>query len=91
MRDATYRLKSDAVRTMASRFASLPDYLRLEVAGRLLNWYDEHQDAARGRDVRRCCASGGQKRASLLEKFWDEVEKTHGDGFQCCNPFAAKG
>ncbi|HEY0077231.1 MAG TPA: hypothetical protein VGB73_01185 [Pyrinomonadaceae bacterium] len=71
MRDANDRLKNDAVKTMASRFASLPDYLRLEVAARLLRWHDEN-------------------RASLLEKFWDEVERTHGDGLQCCNPFAAK-
>ncbi len=89
MKHANDRLKNDAVRTMASRFASLPDRLRLEVAGRLLKWQDEHQDTSRFASARRF-SSVGQKRASLLEKFWDEVEKTHGDGFQCCNPFAAK-
>lgn len=73
----------DSIKTLASRFVSLPDYLRVKITRRLLIWLDQNQAAGgRGRLV------NGQRRKSLLEQFWDEVEKTHGDGLHRCNPFA---
>jgi hypothetical protein len=65
----------DPIKTLVSRYASLPYFLRLEVAKRLLTWRDEGQGLN----------NNGTK--SFVEQFWDEVEKTHNDGLYPRNPF----
>jgi hypothetical protein len=75
----------DPIKTLASRFESLPYCVRMEVAGRLLRWRDEdeHLEKAEAPGV----GPKGPRRKSFMEQFWDEVEKTHNDGLYPRNPF----
>ena len=75
----------DPIKTLASRFVSLPYLVRMEVAGRLLRWRDE--DCQPERAKASGAASNGQRRKSFMEQFWDEVEQTHDDGLYQRNPF----
>jgi hypothetical protein len=77
---------ADPIKTLASRFVSLPYCVRMEVAKRLLIWRDENQNSERA--VAHHEAFNGQRRKSFIEQFWDEVEKTHNDGLYPRNPFA---
>lgn len=80
MRDAMI----DPIKTLASRFASLPSVPRVEIARRLLMRQEEEQD-------RKCFEIQTHEsigRKSFIEQFWDEVEKSCGDDFQSRNPFA---
>ena len=76
---------ANLIKTLASRFVSLPACLRLEVAKKLLVAYDEDQDWKCGE--RRPGALSAQGRKSFIEQFWDEVEKAHGNGRHSDNPF----
>lgn len=73
---------NDPVKILARRFASLPTIARLEVAERLLRWREDHQ--ALNEDH---CAASYAHKTSLLEQFWDEVERAHDDGLYPMNPF----
>jgi hypothetical protein len=75
---------ADPIKTLASRFVSLPYCVRMEVTRRLLIWRDENQNSEHNEAV------NGQKRKSFMEQFWDEVEKTHNDGLYPRNPFAVE-
>jgi hypothetical protein len=75
---------ADPIKTLASRFLSLPYLVRMEVAGRLLRWRDEDCQPEKAPGV----APNGQRRKSFMEQFWDEVEQTHDDGLHQRNPFA---
>ena len=77
--------RTDLIKTLASRFVSLPVYLRLEVVKKLLVSYDEDQDWQRS-ELHKVAASE-QRRKSFIEQFWDEVEKAHGSGLHFGNPF----
>jgi hypothetical protein len=77
---------ADPIKTLASRFVSLPYCLRMEVTKRLLIWRDENQKSERA--ARHNQALNGQRSKSFMEQFWDEVEKTHNDGLYPRNPFA---
>lgn len=77
---------ADPIKTLASRFVSLPYCVRMEVTKRLLMWRDENQNPERA--VKHSEALTGQRRKSFMEQFWDEVEKNHNDGLYPRNPFA---
>jgi hypothetical protein len=66
----------DPIKTLVSRYASLPYFLRMEVSRRLLLWRDEDQGLR------------GPKKKSFVEQFWDEVERSHNDGLHPRNPFS---
>ena len=75
---------ADPIKTLASRFVSLPYLVRMEVVGRLLKWRDEdHHQKAKASGAALCV----ERRKSFMEQFWDEVEKTHNDGLYQRNPF----
>jgi hypothetical protein len=76
----------DPIKTLASRFVSLPYCVRMEVTRRLLIWRDEHQNSERA--SARSEALNVERSKSFIEQFWDEVEKTHNDGLYPRNPFA---
>ncbi|MDT5060900.1 MAG: hypothetical protein QOH63_1359 [Acidobacteriota bacterium] len=78
----------DPIKTLVSRFVSLPYLVRMEVAGRLLRWRDEAQNLEKAEAPG--LALNGQRRKSFMEQFWDEVEKTHNDGLYPRNPFTEK-
>jgi len=77
---------ADPIKTLASRFVSLPYCVRMEVTRRLLIWRDENQNSERALAL--SGAFNGQRRKSFVEQFWDEVEKNHNDGLYPRNPFA---
>jgi hypothetical protein len=77
---------ADPIKILASRFVSLPYYLRMEIAGKLLRWREEAQDSARAGMPGKTL--DGQRRKSFMEQFWDEVEKSHADNLYPRNPFA---
>ena len=73
---------ADPIKTLASRFVSLPYLVRMEVVGRLLRWREEDcYQKSTGAALNR------QSEKSFMEQFWDEVEKTHNDGLYQRNPF----
>jgi hypothetical protein len=74
---------ADPIKTLASRFASLPCWLRVEIAKRLLMRQDDEQKrlAMQGE------ALSGQTEKSFIEQFWDEVAKSYDDDLQSRNPF----
>ena len=70
-------MMGDPIKTLVSRYASLPYVLRMEVAKRLLLRRDAEQRV-----------HGETK--SFVEEFWDEVESLHNDGLYPRNPFTSK-
>jgi hypothetical protein len=76
----------DPIKTLASRFVSLPNCVRMEITRRLLMWRDENQNPERA--LAHDAALNGKGRKSFLEQFWDEVEKNYNDGLYPRNPFA---
>lgn len=75
---------ADPIKTLASRFASLPCVLRMEIAQRLLRRQDEEQTQL----AIHYGALNERNEKSFMEQFWDEVAKSCGDDFQSGNPFA---
>ena len=76
---------NDPVKILARRFASLPASVRLKIAERLLRWREDHQASNTVEDH---SVSSCAPKTSLLEQFWDEVERAHDDGLYPTNPFA---
>ena len=76
---------ADPIKTLASRFVSLPLYLRTQVAKRLLMRREEDQNAETAESQSK--GLNERRKKSFLEQFWDEVENTHGDGRYPRNPF----
>ncbi len=74
---------TDPVKILARRFAALPPRVRLAVAEKMLRWRDEES-----KELSEPRATCGARRKSLLEQFWEEVERAHGDDLYVDNPFA---
>lgn len=69
-------MMGDPIKTLVSRYASLPYILRMEIAKRLL--------------LRDADQSAHGETKSFIEEFWDEVESSHNDGLYPRNPFSDK-
>lgn len=83
------KLTVEQIKTLASRFASLPSALRVEIARRLLIKQQMDQDRkkfARQSQEGNASGSGGE---NFIEQFRDEVEKSYVDDFQSRNSFAS--
>jgi hypothetical protein len=81
------RSTTNSIKTLASRFASLPPAVRMKLTKKLLDLNNAERalaeaEAASGDFSRR------MQRKSFLEQFWDEVEDAHGDYPRRINPFA---
>jgi len=83
------KLTAEQIKTLASRFASLPSALRVEIARRLL--IKQQMDQDRKKFVRQTQkgSAGGGARENFIEQFRDEVEKSCRDDFQSRNSFAS--
>lgn len=75
------------IKILAGRFVDLSPEKRVEIAKRLLEWEDQNQPSKAFEP--HSLASSGKRRKSLLEQFWNEVEKARGSGLEHLNPFAA--
>jgi hypothetical protein len=79
----------DPKRRLACRFFDLPHFFKMEIATKLGLVGTEDRDLYPKPELWTICFQRANER-SILDKFWEEVEKHHDDGKPGENPFASK-